>query len=101
VREGFAGHRELLRLRGRIDDLDRRIVRLLCRRFDLVRLAAACKRSPGAAAAPSRAARVINNARALARKYRSDPSPIAQVYREMIRIGVRLERRLILRRKIV
>ena len=71
-------------LRARIDRLDRRIVPLLAARGELVREAARFKPTRASVRAPTRAARVVANARRLARRYRMHPGVAARIYRAMI-----------------
>ena len=65
------GFRSLAEFRGAIDRIDRRLVPLLAARGEAVR-------------APRRAARVVANARRLARRHGMDPGLVATIYRAMI-----------------
>jgi isochorismate pyruvate lyase len=76
--------RTLAVLRREIDRLDRRLVPLLAARSRLVREVAQVKATPAAVRAPRRAARVVANARRLARRHGMDPALAARIYRAMI-----------------
>lgn len=78
------GFRSLAEFRGAIDRIDRRLVPLLAARGEAVRAAAYFKATPAAVRAPRRAARVVANARRLARRHGMDPGLVATIYRAMI-----------------
>jgi len=86
-------------VRARIDRIDRALAPLLAERFACAARAAHFKASGAQAKAPARAAAVVENARALARRHGAPETAVARVYREMIAAGVALERRLIAVRK--
>jgi isochorismate pyruvate lyase len=67
-----------------IDRIDRRLVPLLAARGEAVRAAAYFKPTRAAVRAPGRAARVVANARQLARGHGMDPRLAARIYRAMI-----------------
>ncbi len=76
--------RSLSTVRAAIDRIDRRLVPLLAARADLVRMVVRFKPTRAAVRAPRRAARVIANARRLARMHGMDPELAARIYRAMI-----------------
>jgi isochorismate pyruvate lyase len=76
--------RSLAEIRREIDAIDKRLVPLLAERSVPVRAAAAFKATRAAVRAPRRAARVIANARRLARAHGLDPDLAARIYRAMI-----------------
>jgi isochorismate pyruvate lyase len=78
------GFRTLTQVRAAIDRIDRQVVGLLAARGEAVRAAAYFKATPAAVRAPRRAARVIANARRLARRHGMDPDLAARIYRAMI-----------------
>jgi isochorismate pyruvate lyase len=78
----------LAEVREEIDAIDRRLVRLLAARGVAVRAAAAFKPTRAAVRAPRRAARVIANARRLARAHGMDPDLAARIYRAMIAVFI-------------
>ena len=86
-----APRRSLQQLRAAIDALDRRLVPLLAARTDLVRRVVRFKSTRAAVRAPQRAARVVANARRLARRHAMDPALAARIYRAMIAAFVDFE----------
>ena len=89
----------LAEVRARIDRIDRALVPLLAERLACAGRAAHFKSSGAQASAPARAAAVLANARALARRHGAPEAAVARVYRALIAAGVALERRLIAARK--
>jgi isochorismate pyruvate lyase len=78
---GFAS---LAEVRAAIDAIDRDLVRLLARRAEIVRAAAAFKSDAAAVKAPDRVETVVRNARALAVAANADPDLVETIYRAMI-----------------
>ncbi|TQM84052.1 isochorismate pyruvate lyase [Saccharothrix saharensis] len=81
----------LAEVRARIDAIDSDLVRLLARRQDLVRAAAAFKSDDQAVRAPDRVARVIASVRERASAEGLDPAVAEAVWRAMIGAFIELE----------
>ncbi|MFE9749610.1 chorismate mutase [Saccharothrix saharensis] len=81
----------LAEVRARIDAIDSDLVRLLARRQDLVRAAAAFKSDDQAVRAPDRVARVIASVRERASAENLDPAVAEAVWRAMIGAFIELE----------
>jgi isochorismate pyruvate lyase len=81
----------LAEVRARIDAIDSDLVRLLARRQDLVRAAAAFKSDDQAVRAPDRVARVIASVRERASTEGLDPAVAEAVWRAMIGAFIELE----------
>jgi isochorismate pyruvate lyase len=78
-------------VRVAIDRIDRRLVPLLAARGEAVRAAAHFKATRAAVRAPGRAARVVANARRLAKRQGMDPALAATIDRAMIAAFIRDE----------
>ena len=78
------GLRSLAEVRRRIDRIDRKLVPLLAARGRAVKAAAYFKPTRASVRAPGRVARVVANARRLARRHGMDPKLAARIYRALI-----------------
>jgi isochorismate pyruvate lyase len=78
-------------IRKHIDALDRRIVRLIAQREAWVRRAGGLKSDPSQAAAPERAARVVDAAAAFAAEAGANPEVVRVTYVAMVAAFVQLE----------
>ncbi len=76
--------RNLDEMRGRIDAVDREIVRLLAERSGYVQQVVRFKRTADDARAPARAEQVIARVRAHADEMGIDPDLVERIYRLMI-----------------
>ncbi|GAA0366618.1 GNAT family N-acetyltransferase [Actinoallomurus spadix] len=82
---------ELTAIRGRIDELDRRIIALLAERETFVRRAGRLKTDAGAVRAPDRVAQLVRRARSTATELGASPDVVERTYRAMIGAFIDLE----------